>query len=74
MTPGVLLITYSLALTGAILIVGLIDYRRNKKFDPASTPDHVFRCEQCGTVYTDDPDVECSRCPQCGMMNERIVF
>jgi ribosomal protein S27AE len=30
------------------------------------------RCERCGLVYTDDPDVTRSRCSQCGRVNEAI--
>ena len=36
--------------------------------------DRVFRCTKCGLVYTDDADVDRSRCTQCGKLNEPIVF
>jgi TonB family protein len=36
--------------------------------------DRVFRCTKCGSVYTDDPDVDRSRCVQCGQLNEAIEF
>ena len=33
-----------------------------------------FRCGRCGYVYTDDPDVDRSRCSQCAQMNDAIRF
>jgi DNA-directed RNA polymerase subunit RPC12/RpoP len=36
--------------------------------------DRVFRCVKCAYVYTDDPDVDRSRCQQCGTLNEAIKF
>jgi predicted Zn-ribbon and HTH transcriptional regulator len=36
--------------------------------------DNIFRCEKCSFVYTDDSDVERSRCPQCGTVNNVIKF
>ena len=36
--------------------------------------DRIFRCGRCGYVYTDDPDVDRSRCSQCGQPNEAIRF
>lgn len=41
---------------------------------PAAIEDRIFRCDRCGQVYTDDPDVDRSRCSQCGKLNEPIVF
>jgi len=38
------------------------------------TEDRIFRCQKCGYVYTDDADVDRSRCSQCGKLNEPIVF
>jgi len=40
--------------------------------DALGGPD--FRCQTCGYVYTDDADVDRSRCAQCGKLNEPIVF
>jgi predicted Zn-ribbon and HTH transcriptional regulator len=63
----------------ACLLVGLaaiaIFYEhRRKRFEPEPTEDHIFRCQDCAFVYTDDPDVERSRCPQCGKVNEQYQF
>ena len=48
--------------------------RQDVKFDHASNHDHVFRCEGCEYVYTDDGDVERSLCPECGKMNNSVQF
>jgi rubrerythrin len=47
---------------------------RQRRFTPAPSEDRVFRCKNCGYVYTDDPDVDRSRCTQCGKMNEAVEF
>ena len=48
--------------------------RQDVKFDHAASHDHVFRCEGCEYVYTDDGDVERSLCPECGKMNNFKQF
>jgi predicted Zn-ribbon and HTH transcriptional regulator len=45
-----------------------------RRFRPTHSEDRIFRCKKCGYVYTDDPDVDRSRCIQCGKLNEPIVF
>jgi hypothetical protein len=62
-----------LLLAGLSLLVVYYEFRR-KRFDPTPSEDHIFRCERCAFVYTDDPDVDRSRCPQCGRMNEMFKF
>jgi hypothetical protein len=47
---------------------------RRRRFEPHPSRDRIFRCKQCGCVYTDDPDVDRSRCAQCGKLNEAIEF
>ena len=47
---------------------------RRRRFHPAASEDRVFRCHNCSYVYTDDPDVDRSRCSQCGKLNEAIEF
>jgi rubrerythrin len=47
---------------------------RRRRFDPAGSLDRIFRCRRCGYVYTDDPDVDRSRCSQCGQTNDPIQF
>jgi predicted Zn-ribbon and HTH transcriptional regulator len=63
----------------AVLLTGLggltwYSSRRQKRFGPRPSDDRVFRCEKCAYVYTDDPDVDRSRCQQCGTLNEAIRF
>ncbi len=47
---------------------------RRKRFEPTRSEDNIFRCENCAFVYTDDADVDRSRCPQCGKLNEVFNF
>jgi ribosomal protein L37E len=47
---------------------------RRRRFGPTHSEDTIFRCKKCGSVYTDDPDVDRSRCAHCGKMNDPIVF
>ena len=54
-------------------MVALYEYRR-KRFEPEPTEDRVFRCDGCAYVYTDDHDVDRSRCPECGLFNSPFVF
>jgi len=48
--------------------------RHRRSFEADSSDDSIFRCRKCGYVYTDDPDVDLSRCPQCGTSNEVFEF
>ncbi len=70
-----LLIEAYVALTlGALSVVGIFSELRRRRFGPAHPEDRVFRCTKCGYVYTDDADVDRSRCAQCGKLNEPIAF
>ncbi len=59
---------------GALCVVGIYSEMRRRRFGPTHPEDRVFRCSKCGFVYTDDADVDRSRCNQCGKLNEPIVF
>jgi hypothetical protein len=59
---------------GALCVWGIYSEMRRRRFWPAHSEDRIFRCKNCGYVYTDDPDVDRSRCIQCGKLNEPIVF
>jgi len=59
---------------GALLALWFFSEMRRRRFGPTHSEDRVFRCVQCGFVYTDDADVDRSRCSQCGKLNEPIVF
>lgn len=59
----------------AFLAMTAIYYElRRKRFEPMPSEDNIFRCENCAFVYTDDADVDRSRCPQCGKVNEVFNF
>src|SRR5256885_11899169 len=73
--PAESLITaYVVVLLAAISAMALYSVHRQRRFGPTPSDDHIFRCEKCGFVYTDDPDVDRSRCPQCGRVNDAIRF
>ncbi|MCI0748796.1 MAG: hypothetical protein L0Y58_25600 [Verrucomicrobia subdivision 3 bacterium] len=74
MPSDVLLTGYVVVLLAALLVIALYYERRQKRFGPTPSEDHVFRCDHCAFVYTDDADVDRSRCPQCGALNEAIKF
>lgn len=69
-----LILFYFLVAFGAM--AGLVFYAelRQRRFSPSESDDRVFRCKNCGYVYTDDPDVDRSRCTQCGKMNDAVQF
>ena len=74
MTPDSLLFAYVLFLLAGISVLAIYSELRSRRFRPTRSPDRIFRCEKCGSVYTDDPDVDRSRCAQCGTSNEAIEF
>ena len=70
----VLILCYVTLLLGAVAAIGVLYERRRRRFEPEPTEDKLFRCHKCSYVYTDDSDVELSRCPQCGQSNEAVRF
>ena len=74
MSPDALILAYVVSLLAALSAVALYSDFRRKRFEPAASADRIFRCEKCAFVYTDDADVDRSRCPQCGKLNESIIF
>lgn len=74
MTPDALLFLYVTVLLAAISTLAIYYEFRRKRFEPTPSKDHVFRCKKCGSVYTDDADVDRSRCPQCGRLNDFMRF
>jgi len=74
MTINTLLTAYVAIFLFALCCVGIYYERRQKRFGPTPSQDHIFRCGKCGFVYTDDADVDRSRCSQCGALNEAIRF
>lgn len=67
-------------LLGVTLILFLLFFlclhteKLRKRFEPAPSKDRIFRCRKCAFVYTDDSDVDRSRCPHCGTSNESVKF
>jgi rubrerythrin len=74
MTPDQLVFLYVVTLLAAISIVAIYYEFRRKRFEPTPSEDKIFRCEKCAFVYTDDADVDRSRCPQCGAINNIFRF
>jgi hypothetical protein len=74
MSIPALIVIYVALLLGALCGLELCSELRRRRFGPTHTEDRIFRCQKCGYVYTDDADVDRSRCVQCGKLNEPIVF
>jgi len=74
MSVASLILTYVVVLLGALTVVAVYAELCRRRFEPTPSEDRIFRCGRCGYVYTDDPDVDRSRCSQCGRTNEAIRF
>lgn len=74
MTPELLLALFVFGLVAALGSVALLDELRQRRIRSARVADNIFRCEKCSLVYTDDPGVDRSRCPQCGVTNGVFEF
>lgn len=74
MPTELLIFGYVAGLLGALAAVSLYLEQRRRRFEPTPSADSVFRCEECKFVYTDDADMDRSRCPQCGRSNKAIKF
>jgi rubrerythrin len=74
MTPDQLFFLYVAAWLAALGVVAVYYEFRRKRFEPEPSEDNIFRCEKCVFVYTDDADVDRSRCPQCGAVNTVFKF
>jgi predicted Zn-ribbon and HTH transcriptional regulator len=74
MPADTLIFGYVMVLLLALSVVAIYSEHRRRRFEPTPSEDNIFRCEKCSFVYTDDGDVERSRCPQCGTLNSVIEF
>ena len=74
MSIPTLILSYVVVLLAALTGAGIYSELRRRRFEPSPSEDHIFRCDRCGYVYTDDPDVDRSRCAQCGQMNKAIEY
>lgn len=74
MSTPALIFAYVTLLLAALSALTIYSEMRRRHFRPAGNEDRIFRCAKCGLVYTDDPDVDRSRCSQCGKLNEAFEF
>ncbi len=74
MSTANLILTYVVVLLGGVAGAGIYSELRRRSFEPSPSQDRIFRCRRCGYVYTDDLDVDRSRCSQCGQTNDPIEF
>jgi hypothetical protein len=74
MSEETLIFWYVAALLSVLAATAVFYELRRKRFEPTRSEDNIFRCENCAFVYTDDADVDRSRCPQCGKLNEVYNF
>ena len=74
MSDADLMLLYLALALGGLAAAVIYGEMRRRKFEPAPSEDKIFRCRNCGLVYTDDADVDRSRCSQCGQMNDAIEF
>lgn len=74
MSSSALIFAYVATTLAALGALVWFSERQRRRFEPKPSNDQVFRCAGCGFVYTDDADVDRSRCPQCRKTNEAFRF
>jgi predicted Zn-ribbon and HTH transcriptional regulator len=74
MSIPAMIFAYVVLLLAAVSSLAIYSEMRRRRFHPTASEDKIFRCQSCGYVYTDDADVDRSRCSQCGKLNEAIEF
>lgn len=74
MSLQIVILLYFVVMLAVVCGIGWYSDRQRKRFEPEPTDDSIFRCKKCRYVYTDDHDVDLSRCPQCGASNEVFQF
>jgi protein-arginine kinase activator protein McsA len=74
MSNAALIVIYVTLSLIALLGLWIFSEMRRRRFGPTRSQDRIFRCKNCGYVYTDDADVDRSRCSQCGKLNQPIEF
>ena len=73
-SPEHLIVVWTLGALGTLAILALWDERVRRRVGADISEDRIFRCTQCSLVYTDDPEVDRSRCPGCGRTNSPVQF
>ncbi|MBM3849069.1 MAG: hypothetical protein ACKPAH_08370 [Verrucomicrobiota bacterium] len=74
MLPESLIALWVAGLLAALGLLALADEFRRRRIGSDVSQDQLFRCVRCTSVYTDDAEVERSRCPHCGKTNEAVRF
>ena len=74
MPPETLLTLYVLGLLGALGFIAFRSELKRRRIEREVSEDRIFRCADCSLVYTDDANVERSRCPNCGRTNVPFAF
>jgi acetyl-CoA carboxylase beta subunit len=74
MTLDSIILLYMVLMLGSVALLAAYTSHRQRRFSPTRSEDSIFKCGDCEAVYTDDADVDLSRCPQCGRMNEPMKF
>ena len=74
MSIATLIFSYVAVLLGVLAFLVVYAELRRRRFEPRPTQDRIFRCADCGFVYTDDPDADRSFCPQCRKLNDPFEF
>lgn len=74
MPVDTLLFAYVVCMLSMLSLAIVVFELQRRRFAPKPSQDRIFRCAKCGFVYTDDPDVDRSRCSQCGETNEPVTF
>lgn len=74
MPPETYIACWVATLLGGLGWLLILDEFRMRRIRAAGRTETLFRCEKCSLVYTDDPGLERSRCPQCGRTNDAIGF
>lgn len=74
MPPETWISLFLFGLLGGVGLLALLHEFQARRIQSGPAQDQVFRCASCIAVYTDDPAVERSRCPQCGVTNEPFNF
>ena len=74
MSIPTLIVIYVALLLGALCGWGFIPKCAAAASARRTRKTGFFAAQNCGYVYTDDADVDRSRCSQCGKLNEPIVF
>lgn len=63
-------VVYLLAVLAISVLAAIHNAIRRRAMHVEPKPTRIFSCAKCAHPYLDDHDLEHSRCPRCGMVNE----